>query len=305
MKRNFLKHPPLSRLFAMGLHVGNMERPQALDAHEDLLLATLLGYFLKVQDDTPDSFRHTAVLDFFAYCQLNRHINQAQLLQDLWVLHMTGTKQGGYFVEFGACDGHRLSNTLVLEERHGWTGILAEPNPRWHERLADRNCHISHLCVAAQSGKTAAFLCTENEPELSRLRDIVPADHHETTGNRLRAHEIEIETISLTDLLSQHDAPRYIDYLSIDTEGSELAILEAFDFSRHSFGLITLEHGDEPVKREKLQRLLARHGYENWHPEITKWDDWYVGPEFQAAQDMHPLSTAMTEQKPDISPTPN
>lgn len=305
MKRNFLKHPPISRLMAMGLHVGNMARPQALDAHEDELLATLMGYFLKVQAEEPEDFRHTEVLDFFAHCQLNRNIGYAQLLQDLWVVHMTGGQSGGYFVEFGACDGHRLSNTLLLEENHGWTGILAEPNPLWHERLADRACHISHLCVAAQSGQAAAFLCTHDEPELSRLRDIVPADHHEASGFRQSAHEIEVQTISLMDLLSQHDAPRFIDYLSLDTEGSELAILEAFDFSRHSFGLITVEHGNEPVKREGLQRLLTGHGYRNWHPEMTKWDDWYIGPEFQAAKDIPPLSHAVSDQAAETNPTPN
>ncbi|MEA2989895.1 MAG: hypothetical protein QOG83_2606 [Alphaproteobacteria bacterium] len=45
------------------------------------------------------------------------------------MLHETGRKTSGYFVEFGATDGSNLSNTYLLERDFGWHGILAEPNP--------------------------------------------------------------------------------------------------------------------------------------------------------------------------------
>jgi len=56
-------------------------------------------------------------------------------------------------------------------------------------------------------------------------------------------HEIlQVETVSLNDLLLSQAAPPRIDYISIDTEGSELAILEAFDFARWDVRLFTIEH---------------------------------------------------------------
>jgi hypothetical protein len=33
-------------------------------------------------------------------------------------------KRGGVFVEAGAYDGETFSNTLYLEKRLGWTGLL-------------------------------------------------------------------------------------------------------------------------------------------------------------------------------------
>ena len=84
---------------------------------------------------------------------------KAQLDQDLFVLFATQEKRGGYFVEFGACDGVTLSNTLLLERDYGWSGIVAEPNPRWHKALkANRKCEIDLRCVMAESGKTESFI---------------------------------------------------------------------------------------------------------------------------------------------------
>ena len=37
--------------------------------------------------------------------------------------------KNGFFIEAGAYDGEEISNTLFFELKHGWTGLLIEPNP--------------------------------------------------------------------------------------------------------------------------------------------------------------------------------
>ena len=64
----------------------------------------------------------------------------------------------------------------------------------------------------------------------------------------------KVPTISLLDLLDIHNAPKFIDYLSIDTEGSEYEILNAFDFNKYKFRVITCEHNFTPM-REKIYKL--------------------------------------------------
>ena len=76
------------------------------------------------------------------------------------------------------------------------------------------------------------------------------------------------------DLLNKYDAPDVIDYLSIDTEGSELDILTAYDFSR-IFKVITVEH-NYTDNREKIHDLLSSKGYVRIMENLSKWDDWYV-----------------------------
>ena len=83
------------------------------------------------------------------------------------------------------------------------------------------------------------------------------------------------ETVTLVDLLAFWKAPRRIDYLSIDTEGSELDILNAFDFSAHDVRLITVEHNFSG-NRGPILDLLTAQGYRRKFTDLSMVDDWYV-----------------------------
>ena len=78
----------------------------------------------------------------------------SQLFQEVFVLNKLNFKKGGFFVEFGACDGIYYSNTFLLEQKYKWNGILAEPNNFWKQDLSfNRNCKISYGCISNESGK--------------------------------------------------------------------------------------------------------------------------------------------------------
>jgi len=197
----------------------------------------------------------------------------SQLRQDLFVLSELDFKRGGYFVEFGATDGVDLSNTHLLEKSYGWSGILAEPARACHTALrANRCCHIETKCVWRESNSVLAFDETE-EGEFSTIDTFRDSDLHK--DRRVKRSTYRVETISLLDLLDKHHAPKMIDYLSIDTEGSEYEILSHFDFSKYQFRVITCEHNCTP-QRAKIYALLASHGYIRKFEELSKYDDWYV-----------------------------
>jgi FkbM family methyltransferase len=199
--------------------------------------------------------------------------SKAQLKQDIFVLSELDCKTGGYFVEFGATNGVDLSNTYLLETKFGWTGILAEPAKIWAEDLVkNRKCHIDYDCVWSKSGEVLEFN-EVNAAELSTIDTFSSVDEHATT--RTSGTKYPVNTISLLDLLKKYDAPRVIDYLSIDTEGSEFEILSAFDFDAYQFRVITCEHNYTPM-REKLADLLTSKGYTRKYTEYSRFDDWYV-----------------------------
>lgn len=199
--------------------------------------------------------------------------SRAQLRQDIFVLSELNFKRNGYFVEFGATNGVDLSNTHLLEKEFGWSGILAEPATIWHDALfRNRSSSIDTRCVWAKTGERLIFNET-NEAELSKIDHIEVADKH--VGARVGGRRYSVETVSLVDLLVEHGAPTEIDYLSIDTEGSEFEILECFEFNRFRFKIITCEHNYSPM-RHRLSALLTENGYRQKYEYISRFDDWWV-----------------------------
>jgi FkbM family methyltransferase len=203
--------------------------------------------------------------------------SKAQLRQDLFALACHGFKAGGYFVEFGATDGVNLSNTYLMEKHFGWTGILAEPAECWHAALRrNRSSIIDTRCVWRSTGENIRFTQAPSA-EFSTLSSYSDADGHYEV--RQRGKSYSVETVSLNDLLEFHRAPRQIDYLSIDTEGSEFEILQQFDFSRHDIAVITCEHNFTP-NRHKICELLSSNGYKRQLADVSACDDWFVRETF-------------------------
>jgi FkbM family methyltransferase len=198
----------------------------------------------------------------------------SQLGADFWALFELDELRDGYFVEFGAGDGYLYSNTWLLEAHYGWSGILAEPNATIHEQLrANRpNCLFDPRAVYREGGQTLSFVVTDFK-ELSALSEFAYDGEHAEA--RRGGTEISVETVTLDRLLDEHDAPDRINYLSLDTEGGELGILEGFDFAKRSIDLISVEHSFA-ADREAIHELLVGHGYERRFVDFSKFDDWYV-----------------------------
>jgi FkbM family methyltransferase len=195
----------------------------------------------------------------------------SQLGQDVLALSYSGTHKPGFFVEFGATDGVELSNTYILEKDFGWKGILCEPGSNWHNALkANRDSVIDFRCVFSSSGESLDF-SESSVGELSTLKEFTDSDSHSRSISRI----YKVTTVSLTDLLSEHQAPRFIEFISIDTEGSEYEILRDFDFETYQFGLICVEH-NFTENRGRIFDLLTDKGYRRVYEEFSKWDDWYV-----------------------------
>jgi len=200
--------------------------------------------------------------------------SKPQLRQDLFVLSELSFMQNGYFVEIGATNGYELSNTYLLETGKRWSGILVEPAKCWHSqiRINRRNSIIETNCVWKNSGSSLPFVETSDR-ELSTVEEF--NIFTELDSRKKVAAKYDVTTVSLLDLLNKHGAPNRINYLSIDTEGSEFEILNAFDFTAYSFDVITCEH-NYTANREKIYQLLTWNGYRRVNQKVSQFDDWYV-----------------------------
>jgi FkbM family methyltransferase len=208
-----------------------------------------------------------------SFLEKYKGLSTAQILQDILVLDFFSYKENGFYVEFGATNGLDLSNTYILEKHFNWSGILAEPAKKWHKDLnINRNCKIETDCVWSTTGDTLQFVEAKSA-ELSTVSEFENSDIHAKV--RIKRKKYNVRTISLMDLLIRHMAPKRIEYLSIDTEGSEYEILKNFDFSKYLIGVITCEH-NFGTNREKIRVLLESNGFLQINREISQFDDWYV-----------------------------
>lgn len=200
--------------------------------------------------------------------------SKSQTGQDLFALLKNNFKLGGYYVEIGATDGVGISNTLILAQEFQWSGILCEPSSFWREGLLKNRpeSRIDTRCCWNTTGDFLEFL-ESDEKELSTIESFSSSDSYRKI--RKRGHSYMVETISLEDLLLQNKAPMIIDFLSIDTEGSEFSILRDFPFDKYKFNCVVIEHNFGPHKSDILD-IFLRAGYLPICESVSAQDFWFI-----------------------------
>jgi len=199
-------------------------------------------------------------------------MSYSQIGQDLEVLKFYNNKLDGFFVEIGASDGINLSNTYLLEKKYNWKGICVEPIPKNFELLC-KNRPNSFCCdnaVYKESDKNVIFDIANSYDLLSGISEKIICHKSKVDYNKT---QIIVKTITFNDLLEKYDAPLFIDYLSLDTEGSELEILQSVDLQKYTFGLIDVEHNYVEPIRTQIKELLTSNGYE--YIKQNYYDDCY------------------------------
>ncbi len=221
--------------------------------------------------DSPERESHPVV----SFVLENFSKSFSQLQQDLvalWVKEkILGKESQGYFVEIGATNGIHLSNTFMLEKFHGWSGLLCEPSINYYSELTrNRNVSTDNRCVFSTTGEILEFI-DRDVGEHSSLRGF-SRNGELDQGEKERAR-YQVESVTLSDLLSAHDAPNQIHFLSIDTEGSEYEILKNFDFKERLFVFICVELA---FNSELIEGVLLSNGYLRILSEYSGWDGWFV-----------------------------
>jgi FkbM family methyltransferase len=178
---------------------------------------------------------------------------KSQFNQDKNVLEVYNNKHNGFFVEVGAYDGIESSNTYVLEKLYGWSGICIECNPRYYTSLCNvRNCFKSNNAVYNSNDKVMGFYDSGGYAGLVETNN-----HKHITSDPI----INVTTKTLTTILDEFNAPSFIEYLSLDTEGSEYEILKSHNFEKYKFGYICVEHNSIIKNRIAIRELLENKGY--------------------------------------------
>ncbi len=170
----------------------------------------------------------------------------------------------GIFVDVGAYDGFEISNSLFFEKHRQWTGLCVEPNPIHRESLSRRVSHKEYMAVANYEGELDFYSNTGRTCGLSGLVKYYHPERHQRLVSENSAYGsetrvIKVPVVPLQKLLDKYSMD-YIHYLSIDTEGSELSVLESIDFEKTFIVVIGFE-ANYASEAEKCIEFLAKKNY--------------------------------------------
>lgn len=174
----------------------------------------------------------------------------------------------GFYVELGANDGALASNSYYFELKKNWRGVLIEPAPNLFlsclKRRGEKNHVFCAACVPDDYPKDLVRMQYADSMTISPGLDLDIGDHDDflQRGTKFlqkgeRIFEFGAPSATLTELLIAASAPSLIDFLSLDVEGAELAVLRGVNFAEFNFKYIVIESRD-------IGRVLAYlepHGY--------------------------------------------
>ena len=184
--------------------------------------------------------------------------------EDLIIDKYFNFKDKGFYVDIGANDPVRFNNTYRFYKK-GWCGINVEPEEKNFRKLKRLRPADINLCFGVGTQKIKTFyqflpstLSTFSSKEAKRYKDL----GFKMLGQR------KIALKKLSSIIGQYTKGKEIDYMSIDTEGSDLDVLMSNNWSRLRPKLICIEVGERELKRakwkktnEKVSKYLKALGY--------------------------------------------
>ncbi|WP_295157292.1 FkbM family methyltransferase [uncultured Brachyspira sp.] len=212
-------------------------------------------YISKINNNKKNLEKFNDVLDFgkkLYESKLNiekqTNINfQSEIEQDfISYLIFSGNKKG-FFIDIGANDGIKISNTYFFEKL-GWSGICVEANPIIYEQLQkNRNCDLYNCAILDKKMDNVKLVNYEGHSLMAKV------DISESNEN-----SINIKSITFDDLMYNYKNINSVDLLSIDVEGFELNILKTIDFDKYDIKLIIVENNE---KEGILKEYMKSKGY--------------------------------------------
>mmetsp|Transcript_9338 Transcript_9338/g.15384 ORF Transcript_9338/g.15384 Transcript_9338/m.15384 type:complete len:312 (+) Transcript_9338:36-971(+) len=192
----------------------------------------------------PNFYTEPPAWGFLSYSQRSQ--------QDIVINDYFNGKHYGFFVDLAANEWQDFSNTYALEFYLGWKGLCIEPDPEYLiGLLSNRKCKLFTNAVTAKNNEKVTFRF--HEKGFGGLSGIV-GQEFDNHGNM--ETDVTLRTTTLTTILDFAQAPKVMEYLSLDVEGAEYLVLKGLDFHKYTFLAITIER-----PQPNSHRLLSANGY--------------------------------------------
>lgn len=181
-------------------------------------------------------------------------VSYAQNFEDVMLWRALGHIPSGFYLDVGAAWPDEDSVTKAFYDR-GWRGINVEPNPAFHARLVQERPEDTNLMVAVSDHSGFLSMSFIEGTGLSTLQNSV-ADKHAEEGLAIKRQDVSLTT--LTSIAETYKpASVEINFLKVDVEGLETAVLKSNDWSRFRPWIVLVE-ATLPMSQVE--------SYEEWEP---------------------------------------
>ena len=170
---------------------------------------------------------------------------------DSLILNIFKNQKNGFYLDIGCGHPIKNNNTYLLNKK-GWSGInidLDEDNIDLFNSYRKEDVNLA-TAVSDKEGETDLYFY-HNKSALNTISK-ENADFQKAKVSAIK--KIKTQTINKIIENSPYK-DRKIDFLSLDVEGSELAILKNFDFTKYSPKVIVVEYLDLSLKKLEIKNL--------------------------------------------------
>ncbi len=166
----------------------------------------------------------------------------SELQEELFISNYFNYKRHGYVLDIGSADGITASNSFKLINEYDWSGLLIEACPKHESNLKilyDDIEEVSYFLGAVDQNKKETTLYEVVEREIG-LTNIIGESH--TRNQEFITYTVNC--LDINSILNQYSVPKFIDFVSLDIEGSEGHVLYNWDFKKYKVSLWCVEEND-------------------------------------------------------------
>jgi len=180
----------------------------------------------------------------------------SQFQEDLLIDMLLNNQQTGFYVDIGANDPFYGSNTQRFYSR-GWRGINIEPNLEAYKRINENRLNDINLNIAvSENTGDLTFYLIGNDSSISTL-DYPQAIKMAKMLN-LEITYTSVKVMPLSEVLDTYLDNKHIDFMSVDAEGRDLAILKSNDWDKYKPKIVMVNSG---IDSSKIIMFMDQHNY--------------------------------------------
>jgi FkbM family methyltransferase len=180
-------------------------------------------------------------------------ISYAQNFEDVLLHRVFGGQETGFYVDVGAYHPVAGSVTKVFYDR-GWSGINVEPGSVFAELAAARPRDVNlQIAVGSRAGEVEFI-----ENEVDRGISHVAKDEAEIGARRM------VPCDTLEAIVQAHAGGRPVDFVKVDAEGAEAAIVDSTNWRRLRPRVLVLEATlpwSSTLANQEWEPVLLEQGY--------------------------------------------